>query len=76
MAGDVKTNTGVTIGEVLELEDKRREFQAIYMVCSTISPNHITLSVPDNRKSIAVDGHELIYKRVFGAQAVCLQANQ
>ena len=36
MARDVKTNTGVTIGEVLELEDKRREFQAVYLVCSML----------------------------------------
>ena len=74
MAGDVIINTEVIIDEVLELEVMR--VSGSMPVCSTILPNHIVLSVPHNKTSIDIDGYELIYTKVFCAQAVSLQASQ
>ena len=48
MAGDVITNTIVNIGEVLELEGKQR------LVCSSILPNHMALSVPVNPNQLTL----------------------
>ena len=64
MTWDALINIEVNIDEVLELEDKQLEFQAIYLVCSTILLNHMALSVPDNQKSIDIDGHWLFYIEV------------